>query len=542
MRQNKIFSKKNIIMLLLIILLGAFLRFNNFKDNFFFGHDQGRDIYEVFNMVKNHKLKIVGPGTDIPGLFCGPLYYYLTLPFYLLSGFNPNAVAAFFIILNLLGVILLFYFGAILVNPNFGLIAGFLWAVSFEQANFARFISNPSFISIFTIIFFLGNYLFFVKKKKTGLTISIIGYGLSTQLDFYLVYLAIFYPLYYLIYRPKLNLKNLILNGLLLVALLSTFIIAEIRFKFIGTQSFLKYLGHHESYPNNIFDNFKLFFLSLSKSLYYSFLAIDKTIVLIIFFGLAAFYLFKEKIKEKKIFLLIWLFSTLPLFIFRTNVVGGNFIHSSIQAATTFIFAYIIYFFFSAKKTWLGIIFLVIIFVFNLNLFTKDRFVLSFILGHQPMVYKDEKALIDYTYFSAKGKHFSICTLSNPLFVNVLWSTAYKIYGEKKYGYLPFWAGPKQETNMNFLEYDRNHVGERFIILEPSDQLSEFAKKTTVYLEDRVSIITEAKKFGEIVIQKRKLTKDKNQLIDSQKLLKKDLEIIKSITDKDYRYSCFLSY
>jgi hypothetical protein len=533
-------NKKTLIILFVIILIGSFFRFINLNDTFFFGHDQARDLYEIYQMVTTHNLKIIGPQTDIPGLFSGPLFYYLLVPVYYLSSFNPNAAAIFFNLINLLGIPILFLFGRELKNEKVGLIAAFLWAVSFEQANFGRFISNSSSIPITSIIFFFGLYFFFVKKNMLGLSLSIVGYAIATQLDFYLVYLGIFYPILFFIYRPKITVKAFFLNTFFLLLLFSTFFIAEVKFKFMGIHSLIGYLGHHTSY-SSLSENILLFITSLAKSFANSFLSINTWVLILLYTASLIYYFVKENNSNKKYFLLIWCLSTFPLFLFKSNVVGGAYIHSSIQGGSTLLIACALYFIFNSRKLiTFGI--LAIITISNVTLFIKDDFRNSFILGYQPMLYKDQKAVVDYTFESSKGKSFSICSVTNPLFINAVWSTIYKIYGENKYGSLPRWSGPLQDSGYNFLDYDTSHLSIHYLILEPSNQLPTYATKATIYSEDQVTKIDEVRKFGQIIVQKRHVLSKGEKLSETQHLSDSDKGIIEQILKKDYRYSCFMNY
>ena len=155
-----------------------------------------------------------------------------------------------------------------------------------------------------------------------------------------------------------------------------------------------------------------------------------------------------------------------------------------------------------------------------------------------PLLYKDEKKAIDYTYNQAEGKKFSICGVTNPLFINTVWSYLYKTYGEKKYGYLPFWAGQKQYLNRSFLSYDKEKPKLRFLILEPLIGIPDYSQKATIFLEDHVSELVEEKQFGHLKIQKR-ILRDKPLPITKKELEKSGL---KGVIEADPRYSCFIDY
>ncbi|MEK7499448.1 MAG: glycosyltransferase family 39 protein, partial [Patescibacteria group bacterium] len=258
--------KQNYLFVLIgIIIVGLVLRTINLQDTFFFGHDQARDLHEIYNIVYKHDIKIVGAGTDIPGLFGGPLYYYLLLIPYAISHFNPNSVAILLILINLTGIPLLWYFGKRLEGVTTGSIAALLWAISFEQANFSRFISNPSFLSIAALVYFLGLYEWCIRKKWWGLPLSVFGYGLGTQLDFYLVYLGIFYPVYFFIYTPPFTKKSVFTAALAGFMLFASFVVAEIHFSFLGIKSFLRYLSEQKE-AGNLLGHVSLFSTSLAKS------------------------------------------------------------------------------------------------------------------------------------------------------------------------------------------------------------------------------------------------------------------------------------
>ncbi|MFZ3010712.1 MAG: glycosyltransferase family 39 protein [Microgenomates group bacterium] len=528
-------SHRLLITLTGIILLGAILRLINVSDTFFFGYDQARDIHEVYEMVTLPKLKVVGPGTDIPGLFSGPLFYYLLAIPYTLFNFNPNSAILLLILINLSGIPLLYYLGKKMGGQTVGFIASILWATSFEQANFSRFLSNPSFLSIIAIILFFGLYTWCVEKKWWGLPLSVIGLGLGTQLDFYLIYLIMVYPLVYFLFKPSLNKKNIVWSLICGGLLFSTFLIAEIKFKFIGTTSFLNYLLTHQSQGMSF--QGMLFINSLNKSIHNALFALPSYWPLVLFALVLIGLLLSVKDKKIKIFLLVWLLSTAPLFVFKgTNVVGGNFVHSTIQPAITLIIAFFISHLSQSRYKVLALFILSMIVISNLTLFIKDNFKSSFVLGHQNMLHYQQKKLVDYTYEKAMGKPFSICSVSDPLFINGIWSALYKLYGERKYGYMPTWAGPPQLQSKTFLSKDAKHEPLRFLIIEPSFNYPSHVPQITEYSENNISKVMAEKQFGGLRIQMRQL------LPESEWNKQMREEQYEQILLKDDRYRCYFTY
>ncbi len=530
-------GKQDALILLGIILIGLFLRFYNLTDNIFFSYDQARDAQRIYDMVHNGELKLVGPETDIPGVFNGPLLYYLLLPGYFLTQFNPNAAAFTLILVNLLGIPLLYLAGKILFNKWVGLIAGFLWAVSFEQVNYARYISNTGIMPVPALLFFFGVALYAFKKNPWGLVLSAVGLAGAIHMAFYFIYLILFY----FIFPPRLKKKYYIISGAILTGLLSPFLVAELKFRFITTHSLLQYFTE-QSTPSKIIDQVSQFWQSLAQSLYYSTFSFNNFLALLLFIGAVVYGYKTVKQKAHVHFLLLWVLSTLPLFAFKSGVITGSSIHSSIQGGVSLLIALALYQLYQDKKYLFAIGFLLLIMVSNTRLFISDNFLSTRIFAYQPILYTHQKQLIDYTYAAAIKEKFSICALTNPFFINTSWSTLYKIYGEKKYGYLPTWSGQKQPVNKSFLPYDTEHVKARFLIIEPPSGVTKNAVQTTLYLEDQVSALEETKKFGELIVQKRKLATDKSLLKDTQNLSAEDRINVQHIIAVDPRYSCFTTY
>lgn len=533
-------KRKGIIILLTILGVGLFLRLYNLHDNVFYGYDQARDAKRIFEMLFLHRPKLVGPETDIPGVFNGPLLYYFLLPFYAVSHFNPNFGAVAMTLLNLTGVIWLYLIGKNLFNSKVGLAAAFVWAVSYEQVNFARYLSNTGMTPTLCLIFFLGLIMYRFGKKEIGLPISVVGLALAIHVNFYLIYLAIFYFIYWPKVKAKVWLQSMIAGLLILLP----FILAEIKFRFMASRSLLLYF-HEQRLPLLISTSFKNYLQSLGDMIYYSLFSFSSFLGFLLFF-FTLFLMYREvgkRDKDKALFIVIWFFSTLPLFAFQSGVVTGYSIQSSIMGAAAVIVGWFIVHCYEQKNSrLLAVISLVLIFAGNLVLFNSEKFKSIKLFAYQPMVYGEQKALMDYTYRSAGGRPFSVCALTNPLFINATWSSLYKFYGEKKYGYLPFWSGQKQYFIEGFLPYDTAHVKTRYLIIEPLAGLTKTAKETLIFDEDHRSAIVEEKYFGQIKVEKREMSPDGSNLRDTQNLTDEKVRLYQKVQQNDPRYTCFTGY
>ena len=80
---------------LVIAFCSYFSLLHFFKNDIFYDTDIARDFLLWQEMSDKHKLTLIGGRSSLPGLFHGPLYYWLGWPFFLLAGGNPLGVAVF---------------------------------------------------------------------------------------------------------------------------------------------------------------------------------------------------------------------------------------------------------------------------------------------------------------------------------------------------------------------------------------------------------------------------------------------------------------
>ena len=145
-------------LLVLILILGAFLRFYRLGDYMEFLGDQGRDVLVIRNFFKHKDLFFIGPQTSIGNMYLGPYFYYLIAPSLLLANFNPVGPAAFIALLSLATIVLVYFVGQKWFSHPVGLIAAFLFAISPVVIKYSNFIWNPNVMPLFSLLFiyFLG--------------------------------------------------------------------------------------------------------------------------------------------------------------------------------------------------------------------------------------------------------------------------------------------------------------------------------------------------------------------------------------------------
>lgn len=508
--------KNPLFILLCIALLAFVLRVINLQDNILFAYDQARDAQRVFNMVYKGDIKIVGPETDIQGIFNGPLLYYFLAPIYFFSNFDPNVAAFFFVLVNV-GTLFLVYWGAKLLfkKESIALLASLFWATSYEQIFFARFISNASPMSTMTTLFFIGLALFFLKKKQFGLPLSAVGISLAIHCNFYFIYLFLFYPLFFFIFKQKPTIRTVLISLGLLGILLSPWIITELRWGFIGSKSLMSYFMHQGtsamtidpiSFLSSILNRY---YHRIAQGIYFSIVP-HKPIGFILLITTAFYLAFKKK-SQSILFFLLWLLNTLPLFAFNSGVHNNEVINGSVIVPITILFAAGIMELWSEKLRIMKIVAIssaLCVIFYGLSYATRHNFTTSGIPLAAPITLKTAKQVIDYTYMKSGKNDFAVCSISEPLFINTLWSFLYSTYGKEKYGYLPYWTGQKQILNESFIPYAQKKYKTKFIIRESLSGLPDFAPRSTYYIEDKQNTLVEEKTFNVLTVQKRKFSKE----------------------------------
>lgn len=533
------------LILLFIILVSAFiLRTIHLKDNILFAYDQARDAQRVFNIVYKGDIKIVGPETDIQGIFNGPLFYYLLAPVYYFSHFDPNAAALLMIVINVCTTLLVYWAAQILFKKDSAaLVAAALWAFSYEQGFFARYISNASPMSTTTTLFFIGLALFFLQKKQYGLPLSAVGVALSIHCNFYFIYLFLFYPLCYFLYKRWPTLKTLFLSFAVLVILLSPWIVTELKWKFIGTKSLFSYFLNQGSTAAGgnplvfVLSLFTRYFERISQGIYFSFFP-NKLVGFTLICALLVHSVWKKK--SFALFLLLWTINTLPLFAFRSGVHSVEVINGSVFVPLTLLVAYGVVELSYVKVRSvpvLSILCFLGIIGYGLISYSQNNFNPQSIQSGIPSLLGNAKKSIDYTYLHAQKKEFGICAISEPLFMNTVWGFLYATYGKQKYGYVPYWTGQLQTLNESFIPYAQKKYELKFIIQEPLFGIPAFAPRDTYFIEDSYNHLIQEKWFGAYLVQMRKYNATK-PTTNEKKYTEHQIKSIQEDISKVPQFSC----
>lgn len=125
-------NRKAYILLFIILVVSAILRFYKLPEMVNFDFDQEYASNFAYAVLKEYPIQLIGQGLSIQGLFMGPLYFYYLVPFYALTNLHPIGGYIGSVILGLLTIFVYFWVGKKMFGTEAGLIAAFLRGLLFS--------------------------------------------------------------------------------------------------------------------------------------------------------------------------------------------------------------------------------------------------------------------------------------------------------------------------------------------------------------------------------------------------------------------------
>lgn len=325
-------SKPNIrlisfFILLIILLLGSYLRLYRIRDYLTFLGDEGRDVLVVKRMIVDHKPTLLGPTASVGGFFLGPVYYYLMAPFLWIFQFNPEGPAVMVALFGIATIYLVYLTGKNFFDQKTGLIAALLYCLSPVVINYSRSSWNPNLVPFFSLLIILITRDIIIHQKWNYFFWLGILFGIAFQLHYIVSLLFIVVSVYFLITSGFKKIPKYLMGLLGLIIGISPLLIFEIRHQFPNSSSMFKFLtrGNEVGGSGNFFQSP----LEITLRLFTRLIAENnqKIGIFLLFFSLIAFFYCFIRIKKIdssfKTFLLIicWAFGGIFLFGFYNKEV-----------------------------------------------------------------------------------------------------------------------------------------------------------------------------------------------------------------------------
>lgn len=319
-------KKRNIFLIILLILLYIALRIYRIEDIFTFSFDQYRDAWVIKQIIVDKKIILIGPQSSFYGIYYGPFWYYSLVPFYWIFGLNPLGGAYSAIFYGMLTLLILLYIAKNIFSWRAVIFSGLIYDLSYFINILNRDCRNdPPLIGLSAIILFFTYKAVSEKKKFKPCFYILLGFlaGLGWHFHFAAI---LFLPLIiasFLFFKVSkiLTKLGLVILGFL-VSLLPLFIF-ELRHDILIGKSFLKLTEKSSSvgitWANKFIGNFTLVLNNFSNII----VPVQSPGILRLTIGLLSltfliFFVlkFKKSFKKSRIFVIFLIWIILPIIFF----------------------------------------------------------------------------------------------------------------------------------------------------------------------------------------------------------------------------------
>jgi len=242
---GKIKVNKELAILVLILLLGAFFRLYHIGEYMTFLGDEGRDVLIVRRLLVDGNLILIGPGTSIGNMYLGPLYYYMMAPALLLAGFSPVGPAVMIALLGVATIFLIYWVGRQWFTPRAGLIAALLYGLSPTVIVHSRSSWNPNIMPFFALLTIYSVWQITQEKKYNWLIVLGLAYAFVLQshyLGLLLLPTALLF-LFPVFSQPKVR-RPLFLGIFIFLLLMSPLLFFDLRHNFMNFKALRAFISH----------------------------------------------------------------------------------------------------------------------------------------------------------------------------------------------------------------------------------------------------------------------------------------------------------
>ena len=325
------FLKQNRI-LLLILLLGLFLRVYGAKAMFMYGHDQDLEGWFIKDIVVNGHLRLIGQETSTQGVFIGPIFYYLLIPFYLIFGMDPIGGVILTTLLGVFGVASFYFVFSKVFNKRTGLVAALIYAASYYTVFNDREVVPTMPVIIWTAWFFYALNLILKGKQKLGYVLSGVLAGLIWHLNVALVLVLPLIPVAFLFSKKKIDWRAVFWGVSFLFITSIPLILFELRHDFSQTRAIAYALNSNQKDIISGVDKFRRVLLLASKNaaglVWGSVLPISYSWAVYLMLGIFIFIYTKKLISKNQFALIaLWLVSYVAFFSFYSKILSEYYLN-----------------------------------------------------------------------------------------------------------------------------------------------------------------------------------------------------------------------
>ncbi len=233
--------------MVVILVVGLVLRSYKALQLFQYSHDQDLLGWFVRDVVVNQHLRLVGQETSSHGVFIGPFFYYLTIPFYFLTKMDPAGTLLLSIIFGGAAIGSVYFVLKEIVSRRVGLIGALVYALSVLIVFTDREVDPTMPVMLWTIwyLFALARIL---KGQKYGYLIVGLLVGLIWSLNLQFIILLPLILVAQILSKKRINFKELVVGVGIAVVLNIPFMAFEARHGFQQTKAIFASLTTSKDY------------------------------------------------------------------------------------------------------------------------------------------------------------------------------------------------------------------------------------------------------------------------------------------------------
>ena len=359
------------IALIVILAAGLFLRVYKARMYLPYGHDNDLEGWVIKDILVNGHFRLIGQETSTQGIFIGSLYYYLLIPFYLLTGLDPVGAILLSVVLGMFGIwSFYFVFKTVFKKQEIGLTAALISAVSYASVMNDRGSVPTMPVVIWTVWYFYAIAGIFSRKYTKSFILLGILVSLIWHLNVALVLLTLLIPISLLINHWRFKLKKESLGIVTFFLTSIPFFVFELRHNFIQVRAVVLSFTTSQGSQLSLLEQFKRVLHMSSQIItnifWYPSQKLNFVLPLLLF--IALFFLVVKKKLSKALAAVLFVWSALPVvfFSFYSKQVSEYYLNGMVIVWTVLLTLSLYYLLTSKKYKLIGFLFLAFFIFANL--------------------------------------------------------------------------------------------------------------------------------------------------------------------------------
>lgn len=411
--KDKISQNRRLIVLGSLFILGLLLRLYRIEEMFVFDYDQEVAANAAYDVIKNHKISLVGQELSFQGFFLGPIHNLIQVIPYGYCQLKPDCVPYFFVSIGII-VGYLFYISLIKIfNPKIAVISTILYLISSVIIGNERTPNSNYFLFLVSTLMLVCLNNFFQGKKLYLILGGFLG-GLAV-INFnpiFIFTLAAYFITAFIKYKN--NLQVIILSIVASLVNIAPLIIFNFRHENILLKSLVSFFVESKS-SENIFAKAIFIIKEIALPYFTSFLFNETNLIYLLITLTTLVYGAYLTIKSRRLvslFLLIWVSVTILGFTFYKRHIPDYYF---IQTLPAFIILVAIVL---SKK--------VLYFIPIISMFLYSN-IFNLLNSNNGLGYKFKKDVVTFLISDSRGEDFNVYR-NFPMGLDTGYSYLFKAY------------------------------------------------------------------------------------------------------------------